>query len=71
LLKRLLQTFLQKVLRKQHSQCLNTNTEIKALMWWYDVNKQDAHKYLNTLSQSVINIIVKYFKKYKDENNSL
>jgi len=45
--------------------------EIEALMWWYDVNKRDAYKYLNTLSQSVINIIVKYFKKYKDENNSL
>ena len=37
-------------------------------MWWYDVNKQDAYKYLNTLSVNELKIIIKYFKKYKDEN---
>ena len=47
---------------------MNINTEIKALMWWYDVNKRDAEKYLKYLSQSVINIIVKYFKNYENEN---
>ena len=45
-----------------------TNETIKALMWWYNVNKHDAKKYLKYLSQSVINIIVKYFKNYENEN---
>ena len=41
---------------------------IKALMWWYNVDKHSAQKYEETLPQSVINIIVKYFKKYENEN---
>ena len=41
---------------------------IKALMWWYNVNKHDAEKYLKYLSQSVINVIVKFYKNKDYEN---
>lgn len=57
-----------KMLRKLLSQCLNTNMEIKALMWWYNVNKHNAKKCLKYLSQSEINIIVKLYKNKNHEN---
>lgn len=57
-----------RILKRLLYRYLNTNTEIKAIMWWYNVNKRDAEKYLKYLSQSVINIIVKYFKNYENEN---
>lgn len=37
-------------------------------MWWYDVDKHSAKKYEETLPQNVINIIVKYYKRFKDES---
>ena len=57
-----------RILKRLLSRYLNTNIEIEALMWWYDVNEQDAYKYLNILSASELKIIIKYFKKYEDES---
>ena len=32
-------------------------------MWWYNVDKQGADKYLKTLAESEINVIVKEYNE--------
>lgn len=59
-----------RILKRLLFRYLNTNIEIKALMLWYDIDEHYVKRYVETLPQNVINAIVNFYKKNK-ENESI